>query len=94
LSTSAPARAAGRVATLQPDPARRPATVTYLAGVGERQSAADRNVDYLLTQAGRDLRYDTTVYVSTHLRVLVEIWRGTRAIGDELRAGKWQRSVS
>ena len=35
----------------------------------------------------KDPGYDTTVYVSTHLRVLAEVWRGLRSINDELRAG-------
>jgi DNA-binding HxlR family transcriptional regulator len=35
----------------------------------------------------KDPGYDTSVYVSTHLRVLAEVWRGIRSIGDELRTG-------
>jgi DNA-binding HxlR family transcriptional regulator len=35
----------------------------------------------------KDPGYDTTVYVSTHIRVLAEVWRGIRSISDELRAG-------
>ena len=35
----------------------------------------------------KDPGFDTTLYVSTQLRVLAEVWRGLRSISDELRAG-------
>ena len=35
----------------------------------------------------KDPGYDTTLYLSTHLRVLAEVWRGIRTIGEELRTG-------
>ena len=35
----------------------------------------------------KDPGYEVTMYLSTHVRVLVEVWRGFRSIRDELRAG-------
>lgn len=35
----------------------------------------------------KDPGYDTTVFVSTPLRVLAEVWRGIRSFKDELRSG-------
>jgi DNA-binding HxlR family transcriptional regulator len=41
------------------------------------------NVDVCLKDPG----YDTTVRVSTRVRILAEVWRGIRSVKDELRAG-------
>ncbi|HEX7082397.1 MAG TPA: helix-turn-helix domain-containing protein [Gammaproteobacteria bacterium] len=44
----------------------------------------DGNVDVCLKDPG----FEVDVTVSTTVRVLAEVWRGVRAIGDELRAGR------
>jgi len=40
----------------------------------------------------KDPGFDTTVYLSTHLRILTEVWRGLRSIAEELRAGTMRLS--
>lgn len=44
----------------------------------------DGNVDVCLKDPG----YGTTVFVSTSVRTLAEVWRGIRSATDELRAGR------
>jgi len=36
----------------------------------------------------KDPGHETSVYVSTQLRVLAEVWRGIRSMSDELKAGR------